>query len=213
MFMKNKMLQQVMNLGLMLAAALLCLNAAHAAVEYKEGEHYKVCAESITAKPEIREFFSFWCGHCFAMQPTFKKIEETYQGKAQFIQNPVGLLGGMMGPESQRAFAAASLMGLQQEFTDRLFHDMHVNNKIPHSHADMAAFFARELGIPESKFERDYSAFPVAGMVAEYDRQVESHDLDAVPEILVNGKYLAVMESVDSDEALIDLIGYLLTLK
>ena len=202
-------------IGLMLTVALLPLMAAQvsaATVQYEEGTHYKVRSETKSAQPEIREFFSFWCGHCFGLQPTFAKIEATYKDKATFVKNPVGLLGGMMGPESQRCFAAASLMGMEDEFTAALFDKMHVRNEIPHSHADMVAFFGEELGIPEDRLERDYNAFPVAGMVASWDQAVDKYEINAVPELLVNGKYLAVMESVNGEDELIDLIGYLLTL-
>ncbi len=188
-------------------------NAAGTEPKYVEGTHYQVRSEQKSAQPEIREFFSFWCGHCFSLQPLFGRIADTYKDQAVFVKNPVGLLGGPMGPESQRAFAAATLMGLEPEFSAGLFEQMHVKNKIPHSHAQMAEFFARELGIPESRFEKDYNAFPVAGMVSSWDRAVDQYGIDAVPELLVNGKYLAVMESVEGEEELIDLIGYLLTLE
>ncbi|MBO8415902.1 MAG: thiol:disulfide interchange protein DsbA/DsbL [Proteobacteria bacterium] len=197
----------------LLSAAVFTLSAGSAAaVEYKEGVNYQIRAEKALDHKEIREFFSFWCGHCFGLQSTFHKIEAHFKGQAEYVKNPVGLLGGAMGPLSQQAFAAAKMLNLDAEFTAGLFDEMHVQGKIPHSEKDFAAFFGRELGIPEDKFERDLRSFPVAGMVSDYDAAVDKYQIDAVPELLVNGRYLVTMESVNSEDELIDLIAYLLTL-
>lgn len=51
---------------LMLAAAFLLLPLAATAAQYKEGVHYTVVSEGpASAKPEITEFFSFYCPHCY----------------------------------------------------------------------------------------------------------------------------------------------------
>lgn len=197
----------------LLTAAAFTFSAASAqAVEYKEGVNYEIRSDKALGHKEIREFFSFWCGHCFGLQPAFHKIEERFKGEADFVKNPVGLLGGAMGPLSQQAFAAAKMMNLEDEFTSGLFDEMHVQGKIPHSEKDFADFFARQLGIPKDKFTRDLRSFPVAGMVSDFDAAVDKYQIDAVPELVVNGRYLVTMESVNSDEELIDLIAYLLTL-
>ncbi len=48
-----------------------CLVPAALAVggPYEEGTHYEVIAEQGTAKPEVKEYFSFYCPHCFAFDP------------------------------------------------------------------------------------------------------------------------------------------------
>ena len=48
------------------------------------------------------------------------------------------------------------------------------------------------------------------GKVAQFDKWCQDINIEAVPEIVVNGKYLVTMESVETREQLIDLIGYLL---
>lgn len=179
------------------------------AADYEEGVHYEVRADKPSANKEIREFFSFWCGHCFAMQPMFHRIEERFAGKAQFVRNPVSVMGGPMGPESQHAFAVAKMLSLDDEFTAELFKEMHQENNIPGSHAEMVAVLGR-VGIPASKAEQEYISFPVKAMVAGFDKSMDDLGIEAVPEIVVNGKYLTKMESVNSEEEFIDLIAYLL---
>ena len=68
---------------------------------YEEGVNYEVRTDKLTPYKEIREFFSFWCGHCFALQGDFDRIKDAFPN-ARFERNPVAMLGGPMGPESQR---------------------------------------------------------------------------------------------------------------
>lgn len=195
------------------SAFLLCVSQGVQAAEasFEEGVHYEARTEMKSAAPEIREFFSFWCGHCFAMQGTFERVAETFKDQAVFVRNPVSLMGGAMGPESQQAFAVAKLAGLEDLFVHELFNRMHVEGEIPHSRRDFVHLF-EELGLSASKFERDRNSFPVAGMVAEFDTETDRLQIDAVPEIVVNGKYVVKMSAVDNEEDFIKLIGYVLTL-
>ena len=202
-----KKVLQVMS-SLLLAVGLCFSSTAPAAEQYEEGVNYQVRSEKLSATQEVREFFSFWCGHCFAMQPDFDAIAKAFP-QANFVRNPVSMLGGMMGPESQRAVAVMSNLGMEDLFVHELFTAMHSRGEIPMSHDDLLAFVTT-LGVSRDKFEREFNSFPVIGRVAQYDKWCQDVNIEAVPELLVNGKYLVTMESVNNREELIALIGYLL---
>lgn len=189
--------------GLSVSTASLAADAP-----YEEGVNYEVRTDKLTPYKEIREFFSFWCGHCFALQGDFDRIKDAFPN-AKFERNPVAMLGGPMGPESQRAIAVAQNLGFEDIFVNYLFTQMHQAGNIPMSHADMVAI-AVGCGIPQTRFEQEYNSFPIIGKVAQFDRWGQDINIEAVPEILVNGKYLVTMESVENVEQMIDLIGYLL---
>ena len=191
---------------LVIAGFLSC--QVQAADAFKEGVNYKVIAQTATPHKEIREFFSFWCGHCYSLQGDFDAIKKAFPNAA-FERNPVSMLGGPMGPESQRALAVAANLGFEDIFVETLFREMHQNGNIPLSHADMVAI-AVASGIPQTRFEQEYNTFPIIGRVAQYDRWGQDINIEAVPELLVNGKYLVTMESVENLEQLTALIGYLL---
>lgn len=178
------------------------------AQEYKEGVNYQIRNDKLTATQEIREFFSFWCGHCFNLQGTFDAVRDAFP-QANFVHNPVDMLGGSMGAESQRALVVASNLGLEDVYVKTLFNAMHREGKIPMSHADFTDFMDN-IGIAKERFEREYSSFVINGKVASFNKWAQDVDLDAVPEILINGKYLVVMESVNDENELKNLIKYLL---
>lgn len=178
---------------------------------YKEGEHYKIVNDTLTPKKEVREFFSFWCGHCFALQEPYRLVSLSLVDGASFIESPVGLLGGPMGVRSQYAHALATLNGIGHEFDKALFNKMHIDGDLPESDSFYRDLLA-SLGIPNNKYDSEINSFAIIGMVSNTDRLVDLYKLDAVPELVVNGRYMVKQESVKTVAELSDLINYLLVL-
>lgn len=197
------------------AFALLLLSiffiSSAQARDYKEGLDYEIRATNKTVEPEIREFFSFFCSHCFAMEKPFSQMAEFFKGKAKFIVNPVGLIGGDVGVESQKAYAVAINLEIEDELKEELFNRIHVKQDIPEDHDYFAELF-ESLGVPSEKYEQIYNSFVTQAKVAEYDRHTKEMKIDAVPEIVVNGKYLVKTDNLESIEDYESIVSYLLTL-
>lgn len=197
------------------AFALLILSvffiSSAQARDYKEGQDYEIRATNKTVEPEIREFFSFFCSHCFAMEKPFSQMAEFFKGKAKFIVNPVGLIGGDVGVESQKAYAVAINLEIEDELKEELFNRIHVKQDIPEDHDYFVELF-ESLGVPSEKYEQIYNSFVTQAKVAEYDRHTKEMKIDAVPEIVVNGKYLVKTDNLESIEDYEALVSYLLTL-
>lgn len=179
--------------------------------DYKEGQDYEIRAANKTVEPEIREFFSFFCSHCFAMEKPFSKMADFFKDKAKFIVNPVGLLGGDIGVESQKAYAVAINLEIEDEVKEELFNRIHVKQEIPEDHDYFVGLF-ESLGVPAEKYEQLYKSFVTQAKVSEYDKHTQDMKIDAVPEIVVNGKYLVKSDNLESIEDYESLVSYLLTL-
>lgn len=89
--------------------------------------------------------------------------------------------------------------GLEKELKDELFNRIHVKEQIPKSHEFFTDIFA-SLGIPSEKFEQDYNSFVTQAKIAEYDRYTKDFKIEAVLEIIVKGKYLALTDNLESVE-------------
>lgn len=194
----------------LLVLSIFFISSAQAR-DYKEGLDYEIRATNKTVEPEIREFFSFFCSHCFAMEKPFSQIAEFFKGKAKFIVNPVGLIGGDVGVESQKAYAVAINLEIEDELKEELFNRIHVKQDIPEDHDYFAELF-ESLGVPSEKYEQIYNSFVTQAKVAEYDRHTKEMKIDAVPEIVVNGKYLVKTDNLESIEDYESIVSYLLTL-
>lgn len=194
----------------LLVLSIFFISSAQAR-DYKEGLDYEIRATNKTVEPEIREFFSFFCSHCFAMEKPFSQMAEFFKGKAKFIVNPVGLIGGDVGVESQKAYAVAINLEIEDELKEELFNRIHVKQDIPEDHDYFAELF-ESLGVPSEKYEQIYNSFVTQAKVAEYDRHTKEMKIDAVPEIVVNGKYLVKTDHLESIEDYESIVSYLLTL-
>ena len=194
----------------LLVLSIFFISSAQAR-DYKEGLDYEIRATNKTVEPEIREFFSFFCSHCFAMEKPFSQMAEFFKGKAKFIVNPVGLIGGDVGVESQKAYAVAINLEIEDELKEELFNRIHVKQDIPEDHDYFAELF-ESLGVPSEKYEQIYNSFVTQAKVAEYDRHTKEMKIDAVPEIVVNGKYLVKTDNLESIEDYESIGSYLLTL-
>ena len=194
----------------LLVLSIFFISSAQAR-DYKEGLDYEIRATNKTVEPEIREFFSFFCSHCFAMEKPFYQMAEFFKGKAKFIVNPVGLIGGDVGVESQKAYAVAINLEIEDELKEELFNRIHVKQDIPEDHDYFAELF-ESLGVPSEKYEQIYNSFVTQAKVAEYDRHTKEMKIDAVPEIVVNGKYLVKTDNLESIEDYESIVSYLLTL-
>ena len=194
----------------LLVLSIFFISSAQAR-DYKEGLDYEIRATNKTVEPEIREFFSFFCSHCFAMEKPFSQMAEFFKGKAKFIVNPVGLIGGDVGVESQKAYAVAINLEIEDELKQELFNRIHVKQDIPEDHDYFAELF-ESLGVPSEKYEQIYNSFVTQAKVAEYDRHTKEMKIEAVPEIVVNGKYLVKTDNLESIEDYESIVSYLLTL-
>ena len=194
----------------LLVLSIFFISSAQAR-DYKEGLDYEIRATNKTVEPEIIESFSFFCSHCFAMEKPFSQMAEFFKGKAKFIGNPVGLIGGDVGVESQKAYAVAINLEIEDELKEELFNRIHVKQDIPEDHDYFAELF-ESLGVPSEKYEQIYKSFVTQAKVAEYDRHTKEMKIDAVPEIVVNGKYLVKTDNLESIEDYESIVSYLLTL-
>ncbi|MBQ4246847.1 MAG: DsbA family protein [Succinivibrio sp.] len=195
-----------------LAIGAVCFSSSALARDYVEGKDYEIRNPNRTVEPEIREFFSFFCSHCFMMQEHFSKMKDHFKDQAKFVFNPIGMLGGQMGIDTQKAYAVAYNIGLEDEFKEELFSRIHTQDERPDGEAYYASLF-EGLGVTKEDFSRLYSSFITQGKVSEYDRYTELYKIQAVPEIIVNGKYLVLTENLESEEDYYNVVAYLLSLE
>lgn len=203
-----------MKKALLVALALLMAPMAALAADYKEGVHYTVVNKGpATAKPEIAEFFSFYCPHCYSFAKVqVPQIKANLPEGVVFKQNHVEFIGREMGTEMSRAFAIAHQLKVEDKIEQALFAAIHDKKQRFVTRDDIRQVFIAN-GISGKEFDAAANSFMVSAQMAQMKRATENAQLSGVPALVVNGKYRVETGAIKSYDELLDIAFYLTTLK
>ncbi len=180
--------------------------------EFKEGVHYKVIENArLSEVKEVREFFSFFCGHCHAFLPVINQISLALPEDVSFQRSHVKYLGGPMGPEMQKAYATAVDLRVAEIFVEKVDDNVFNKHKIPKNHDEVAAIF-EEIGVPRDTFENQFKSFPVTSAVSQYNQLADDSKIEGVPTVTVNNKYRILTGEIKGTDEYFALVTYLLNL-
>lgn len=192
--------------ALFLALILLPLTAN--AVEYKEGTHYEIVKQTATATPEVMEFFSFYCPHCFKFEPLMSTLKESLPDDVKIKKNHVNFIGQEMGPLLTRAYAAAEILQVENKVSSLIFDQIHTQKKTINGEKDILAIFEK-AGILQKEAKSALESFPVSGLASQMKRNTETFQIRGVPALIVNGKYKVNTGSVNSTKEFVALVDFL----
>ncbi len=193
---------------LIVLLGLFMLPLAANAAKFEEGTHYQVVKQTGSKKPEVLEFFSYLCPHCFQFAPLMEKVKENLPEGVPVKKSHVQFLGREMGVELSRAFAVSELLKVESQFSPAMFNAIHVQKRHMNNLDDIKAVFA-EIGIDSAKYDSAAGSFPVNGMMSQMKRNTQTFDIRGTPSVIVNGKFKVESGSVKSLDEYSALINYL----
>ena len=191
------------------------------ASNYQEGKQYTVVNDGVTMVPEVREYFSFYCPHCFRFEPFFAKLKKDLPKGTNFVKNHVDFLHGI-SPAIQEMLSKALVVAESLPNKDKLiaaiFNYIHVQRATFGSEKDVRNLFVLN-GADGAKFDKLMKSFMVNAkakkMKKNQDYYAQKGALTGVPTIIVNGKYRVNMKALDKNNTEQDfknLLEYLLAL-
>jgi len=168
-----------------------CSSPASAADPYTAGKDYGVLINQgpvdVPNKIEVREFFWYGCPHCFRLDPFVTTWLKTKPADVNFVRTPAAL--NPLWEQSARGFYAVDLLGQTDKVHSALFEAIHVKGLKPFDQASLATFYASQ-GVDANKFNGLYNSFAVSGKVAQSKKLAMQYQLEGVPALVVNGKYV-----------------------
>ncbi|HEY9116454.1 MAG TPA: thioredoxin domain-containing protein, partial [Roseivirga sp.] len=78
-----------MKKALLITALLFVGIGAFAQSRFVEGQHYDVVSEKKSDQPNVTEFFSLFCGHCFQFEPFMDSLKNTLPKGVPFKKSHV----------------------------------------------------------------------------------------------------------------------------
>ena len=193
---------------LMMLIALVMLPLSVNAAQFKEGVNYEVIKQTATAKPEVLEFFSYYCPHCNTFEPLIAELKANLDKNVTLKKNHVDFLGGGMGPQLTRALAAAEMLEVEDKFSSIVFDKIHTKRQQINGEKGILEIFA-QVGVSESEAKGAMASFPAVGLASQMKRNTETFKIRGVPAIIVNGKYQVTTGSVRNTKEFIELVNYL----
>ncbi|MBN6070180.1 DsbA family protein [Aggregatibacter actinomycetemcomitans] len=170
------------------------------AQDLTEGKQYTVVeGQQHTAQPEVIEFFSFYCPHCYSFEAQYQipqKVAEALPEGTSFKQYHVDFLG-LQSENLTRAWALAMAIKAEDKVRMPLFKAAQTNTL--KSMDDIRQIFI-DNGISAEQFDGGINSFAVSGLVAKQQNLVEKYQLRGVPDFYVNGKYRVNTEGLARDE-------------
>jgi thiol:disulfide interchange protein DsbA len=192
------------------------------AADYEEGKQYSVVGNNVTAKPEVREFFSFYCPHCFRFEPFFAKIKKELPKHIKFVRNHVDFLGGAK-QETQamltKALVVAQQLPEKEKLISAIFNYIQVQRATFTNEKDVRNLFVLN-GVDGDKFDKLMKSFSVNSVAKQMRKKQDYYAkigaLTGVPTVIVNGKYRVNPKELDSkniEQDYKNLLIYLSSLK
>jgi thiol:disulfide interchange protein DsbA len=155
-----------------------------------EGRHYVRLGQPLPATPgkvEVVEFFFYRCPHCFAFDPLLESWVHQLPADVGFRRVPVGQQALLK--LHARMFHALEAMGaLTPAVHTGIFNAFHRQRMEANDEAAVVALVGR-LGVDTTKFKQAFSSFGVQAKVAQGQKLAELAGADAVPALVVGGRW------------------------
>lgn len=195
------------------AGALMVAAGFAQAQDFEEGVHYEVIADEATSKPEITEFFSFYCVHCYRFEPIAKEMKSQYPDAFEKAHVSFISPSGNVGETMTQAFVVAQKLDKEEELTAAIFDYNFNKNNMLTSEEDIRNVFIVN-GVSGDEFDSAMESFSVRAAAAKMDRRASKLGVSATPTFIVNGKYQMLPQGFRNSDNFVEdfsaLAGYLL---
>ena len=166
----------------LLTSLLLCAGAS--------AKQYSTLSQPVADAPVVVEFFSFYCGPCYAFNEQYRAVEAINQALptgAAVTRYHVSAMG-KLGPELSEAWAVATIKGVTDHIGPLLFTAVQRDRTI-NSPDDIKAVFSK-AGISPGEYENTRHSVMVRALVDRQEAAVSTFGVSGTPSVYVKGRYL-----------------------
>lgn len=146
-----------------------------------------------TAQPEVVEFFSFYCPHCYDFEYRYhipQKVMQSLPKGVSFKQYHLPFIGPQ-GERLTRAWSLALLLGVEDKIRKPLFD---IAQQAGRSRNDTSPTVDEirqiflDAGVSQQEFNA-FDSFTVTALMKKQENLAKKFDVQGVPDFYINGKY------------------------
>jgi protein dithiol oxidoreductase (disulfide-forming) len=184
--------------------------------QWTPGTNYTVLSptqptDAAPGRVQVVEVFWYGCPHCYALDPYLESWLKNKPGYVDFVRVPI--MWGDIHRAHARLFYTLQALGKLDELHTQVFDEIHQRNDFLYVQGDPQATlqsqlkFAQAHGISAAAFTNAYNSFGVQSNLQRADDLDRRYKIDAVPTIVIDGKYEADVGTAGGEEKLIQLIN------
>jgi thiol:disulfide interchange protein DsbA len=180
------------------------------AKDYQEGKEYLLLSPqqptSTGDKIEVVELFWYGCPHCYELEPQVQAWLKNKPADVELVRMPAVL--GQRWELLAQAYYTAELLGITDKIHPALFEAIHDKHMKIDDEAALQAFFV-DQGVSAEDFKKTFNSFAVAVKMNNSRQMTRRYKITGVPTIIVNGKYSTGAKLAGSNQALFEVVDYL----
>ena len=202
---------------LALAGMILAFSAS--AAQFTDGKQYTTLDKPVAGEPQVLEFFSFYCPHCYDFERVWHisdAVKKTLPEGTKMTKYHVEFLGPL-GKDLTQAWAVAMALGVEDKITAPMFEAVQKTQTVKNV-ADIRKVFV-DAGVKGEDYDAALNSFVVKSLVAQQEKAAADLQLQGVPAMFVNGKYQLNPQGMDTSnmdvfvQQYADTVKHLVSLK
>lgn len=195
-----------------IAAAVLIVAASPAVAELVEGRDWEPVpgGEGAERGPaiEVLEFFSYGCPHCSDINPLIKTWAEDLPGDVRFERVPV-TFGRAAWESLARLFYALEFAGELERLDQPVFDAVTEQRTNLYTKKAVLDWIAGH-DVDATEFAKLWDSFAVEAALARANTAAARYQVDAVPRIIVDGRYQVLGKGARSKAQLLEITDQLI---
>ncbi len=185
--------------------------------QWKPGVNYKPLVPAqptslSSGKVEIVEVFWYGCNHCYSLDPFLESWKKNKPAYVEFVRVPV--MWGPIHKAHAKFFYTLQALGRDKDLHSKVFDTIHRTGNGLAGEDDAASFktqlaFVKANGVSEADFTKAYNSFGVATSMQRATQLTRSYQVEGVPLMVVNGKYITDVGMAGGHSKLLELLNSL----
>lgn len=145
-------------------------------------------AGGVNGQIEVIEFFSYGCSHCNEFDPMLTKWRAEQPKDVVFRRVPVSF-GSSAWETVGRIYLTLNAMGISDKYDPEVFKALHKDRVALNDEKVRNDWLAKQ-GIDVKVFSNTWRSFSVDTMAKRAEQLGEAYKIQAVPTLIINGKYM-----------------------
>lgn len=168
------------------------------AAQFSDGTQYITLDKPVTGEPQVLEFFSFYCPHCYQFEEIYQisdAVKKALPEGTKMTKYHVEFLGPL-GKQLTQAWAVAMALGVEDKITKPMFEAIQKTQTVQ-TPDDIRNVFIK-AGVSAEEYDSALNSFVVKSLVAQQEKAAQDLQLRGVPAVFVNGKYQIKNDGLDT---------------